>query len=82
MIQGAIDDEDDGVDVEAMTYEELTALGQQIGTQSKGLCVEVIDALPVRRYVSTCGGGDGEAAAAAASTWRKINFLRWRLTAI
>ena len=58
--QGAIDDEDDGVDVEAMTYEELTALGEQIGTQSKGLCVEVIDALPVRRYVSTCGGGDGE----------------------
>ena len=57
--QGAIDDEDDGVDVEAMTYEELTALGEQIGTQSKGLCVEVIDALPVRRYVSTCGGGDG-----------------------
>ena len=27
-----------------MTYEELTALGEQIGTQSKGLCVEVIDA--------------------------------------
>ena len=44
-----------------MTYEELTALGEQIGTQSKGLCVEVIDALPVRRYVSRlCGGGDGE----------------------
>ena len=60
MTQGAIDDEDDGVDVEAMTYEELTALGEQIGTQRKGWCVEVIDALPVRRYVSTCGGGDGE----------------------
>ena len=44
-----------------MTYEELTALGEQIGTQSKGFCVEVIDALPVRRYVSRlCGGGDGE----------------------
>ena len=47
--------------MEAMTYEELTALGEQIGTQSKGFCVEVIDALPVRRYVSRlCGGGDGE----------------------
>ena len=26
-----------GVDVDAMTYEELTALGETIGTQSKGL---------------------------------------------
>jgi len=47
---GDFDDDDEGVDVEAMTYEELTALGEQIGTQSKGLAAEVIEALPVRRY--------------------------------
>lgn len=29
---GDFDDDDEGVDVEAMTYEELTALGEQIGT--------------------------------------------------
>ena len=59
---GDVDEDDTGVDVEAMTYEELTALGEQIGTQSKGLAPEVIDALPVRRYtcLGTAPGRDEE----------------------
>lgn len=57
---GDVDDDDEGVDVEAMTYEELTALGEQIGTQSKGLAPEVVDALPVRRYCAGTAGCEEE----------------------
>ena len=57
---GDVDDDDDGVDVEAMTYEELTALGEQIGTQSRGLAPEVVDALPVRRYCAGTAGREEE----------------------
>ncbi|GAB4819822.1 hypothetical protein N2152v2_006868 [Parachlorella kessleri] len=42
--------EDDPVDPDSMTYEELTALGEAVGTVSKGITAEQIAALPVRRY--------------------------------
>ena len=38
-----------GVDVDAMTYEELTALGETIGTQSKGLDPRILERLPTER---------------------------------
>ena len=54
------DADDEGLDTDAMTYEELTALGEQIGTQSKGLAREIVDALPVRPYVPKEGEDDEE----------------------
>ena len=39
------DEEDEGVDVDGMTYEELTELGERIGTQSKGASEEALAAL-------------------------------------
>ena len=50
----------EGLDPDAMTYEELTALGERIGTQSKGLAREIVDALPVRPYVPKEGEDEEE----------------------
>jgi E3 ubiquitin-protein ligase BIG BROTHER-like protein len=54
-----------GVDVDAMTYEELTALGETIGTQSKGLDPRILERLPTERVKNDAnasrrapGGGD------------------------
>jgi E3 ubiquitin-protein ligase BIG BROTHER-like protein len=38
--------EDDSVDPDEMTYEELTALGEAVGTVSKGLPAAAVAALP------------------------------------
>ena len=43
---------DEGVNPDAMTYEELTALGDAIGTQSKGLSRDVVDSLPKSTYMA------------------------------
>ena len=39
------DEADEGVDVDGMTYEELTELGEHIGTQSKGVSKEAMATL-------------------------------------
>ena len=56
-----------GVDVDAMTYEELTALGETIGTQSKGLDPRILERLPTERvknddeHASKSGGDERDA---------------------
>ena len=56
-----------GVDVDAMTYEELTALGETIGTQSKGLDPRILERLPTERVkndderASKSGGDEPDA---------------------
>ena len=39
------DETDEGVDVDGMTYEELTELGEHIGVQSKGASAEAVASL-------------------------------------
>lgn len=39
------DENDEGVDVDGMTYEELTELGEHIGVQSKGASAEAVASL-------------------------------------
>ena len=45
-----VDSEDDVPDTDAMSYEELTALGEVVGTVATGLSQAQIDALPVMKY--------------------------------
>ncbi|XP_054811593.1 E3 ubiquitin-protein ligase BIG BROTHER-like [Prosopis cineraria] len=40
----------DSIDPDNMTYEELLDLGEAVGTQSRGLSKELIDLLPVSKY--------------------------------
>jgi len=42
--------EEDGIDPDNMTYEELQQLGEAIGTESKGLPESVIALLPTSTY--------------------------------
>ncbi|KAK1426615.1 hypothetical protein QVD17_15291 [Tagetes erecta] len=42
----------DDIDPDNMTYEELLDLGEAIGTESRGLSLELIDSLPTTRYKS------------------------------
>ncbi|GMH32975.1 hypothetical protein BSKO_00809 [Bryopsis sp. KO-2023] len=44
---------DDPVDVDAMTYEELQALGEVVGSVNKGLPEAAIEAIPVQMYKPT-----------------------------
>uniref|UniRef100_A0A7S0SRR0 RING-type domain-containing protein n=1 Tax=Mantoniella antarctica TaxID=81844 RepID=A0A7S0SRR0_9CHLO len=57
---GGADTDDDGVNPDAMTYEELTALGDAIGIQSKGLPQAVVDALPRSAYLGAASGEQEE----------------------
>ncbi|CAL8470014.1 g9556 [Coccomyxa elongata] len=43
---------DDSVDPDNMTYEELQALGEAVGTVSRGVSQDIIDALPNAKYTS------------------------------
>ncbi|KAK9915775.1 hypothetical protein WJX75_004004 [Coccomyxa subellipsoidea] len=43
---------DDSVDPDNMTYEELQALGEAVGTVSRGVPQDIIDALPNAKYTS------------------------------
>ena len=49
------DEADEGVDVDGMTYEELTELGEHIGTQSKGVSKEAMATLKRFAYGDDCG---------------------------
>ena len=49
-LAGVNEDNDEGVDVDEMTYEELTELGETIGTQSKGLSMAGMAALIQKTY--------------------------------
>ena len=50
---GEVASDDEGIDPDAMTYEELTELGETIGKQIVGLPQHVIDALPKKTYNKT-----------------------------
>lgn len=56
------DSEDDLPDTDAMSYEELTALGEVVGTVATGLTQAQIDALPVMKYsqVAAAAAVDGD----------------------
>jgi E3 ubiquitin-protein ligase BIG BROTHER-like protein len=54
---GGIDSDDDIPDPDSMSYEELTALGEVVGTVSTGLTQDQIDSLPVMKYLEVCYGG-------------------------
>eukprot|EP00887_Chlorella_sp_A99_P003597 scaffold7.g3597.t1 len=56
---------EDGVDPDEMTYEELTALGEAVGTVSRGLPPAVVAALPLARYAALRAGRAGAGAGAA-----------------
>ncbi|GAQ91743.1 Zinc finger RING-type domain containing protein [Klebsormidium nitens] len=45
--------EEDGIDPDNMTYEELTALAEVVGSESKGLPAEAIARLPKSAYKAT-----------------------------
>ncbi|KAG7673122.1 hypothetical protein Ndes2526B_g05303 [Nannochloris sp. 'desiccata'] len=53
---GEIDSDDDIPDPDSMSYEELTALGEVVGTVSTGLTQAQIDSLPVMKYLEVCCG--------------------------
>ena len=56
-----MDPDDAGIDTDAMTYEQLAALGETIGVQSKGLAQEILDALPETTYAADAASeGDEE----------------------
>lgn len=63
---GAVDQEDDsgaeseGADPDTMSYEQLTALGEVVGTVATGVKTEHIDALPVRRFACCQAEGGAE----------------------
>jgi E3 ubiquitin-protein ligase BIG BROTHER-like protein len=52
------DGSEGGADPDAMSYEELTALGEVVGTVSTGISAAQLAALPVRTFAG-CGGGGG-----------------------
>jgi E3 ubiquitin-protein ligase BIG BROTHER-like protein len=54
------DEADEGVDVDGMTYEELTELGEHIGTQSKGVSKEAMATLTRFAYGDDCGTNNAE----------------------
>lgn len=54
-------DTEGGPDPDAMSYEELTALGEVVGTVATGLTQAQIDALPVKIYAEVAGSGGGAA---------------------
>lgn len=45
------EDDDEFLDVDNMSYEELLALGERIGTQCRGLHPDIISALPCHQFV-------------------------------
>ncbi|KAL4433972.1 hypothetical protein ABPG75_000413 [Micractinium tetrahymenae] len=48
---------EDDVDPDEMTYEELTALGEAVGTVSRGILQADIDALPQAQYFEVASAG-------------------------
>jgi len=54
-LAGVDDDNGEGVDVDQMTYEELTELGETIGTQSKGLSIAGMATLRKKTYLVRSG---------------------------
>ena len=54
-----MDSDEDIPDPDSMSYEELTALGEVVGTVSTGLTQAQIDSLPIMKYVEVCCGGSG-----------------------
>ncbi|KAL3622499.1 hypothetical protein CASFOL_033910 [Castilleja foliolosa] len=44
--------DDDDIDPDTMTYEELLDLGEAVGTQSRGLSQELINQLPISKHKS------------------------------
>lgn len=54
---------DDDVEPDDMTYEQLTALGEMVGTQSKGAGKDALDALKVATYAEVRAGAGGSAGA-------------------
>jgi E3 ubiquitin-protein ligase BIG BROTHER-like protein len=57
---GEMESDDDIPDPDSMSYEELTALGEVVGTVSTGLTQAQIDSLPVVKYVEVCNCHGGE----------------------
>lgn len=49
---------EDDVDPDELTYEELTALGEAVGTVSRGIAQAAIDALPTAMYYEVAGTAD------------------------
>ncbi len=59
-------DTEGGPDPDAMSYEELTALGEVVGTVATGLTQAQLDVLPVKTYAEVKNSGNGEAGAVGA----------------
>ncbi|PSC73107.1 3-ketoacyl-thiolase peroxisomal [Micractinium conductrix] len=55
---------EDDADPDELTYEELTALGEAVGTVSRGLPQAAIDALPTAQYYEVAGTAGAEGAEA------------------
>eukprot|EP00210_Caulerpa_lentillifera_P007038 g6732.t1 len=51
---------DDMLDPDNMTYEELRALSESVGSVNKGLCSSIISSIPTRKYSKkkNCDHGD------------------------
>ncbi|KAI5075264.1 hypothetical protein GOP47_0009340 [Adiantum capillus-veneris] len=52
------DEDEEFLDVDNMSYEELLALGERIGTQNRGLPQDVISALPCHMFAQTVREGE------------------------
>jgi hypothetical protein len=68
------DEADEGVDVDGMTYEELTELGEHIGTQSKGVSKEAMATLTRFAYGDDRGTNNAEKQKETTTT--TTNYLR------
>jgi hypothetical protein len=68
------DEADEGVDVDGMTYEELTELGEHIGTQSKGVSKEAMATL--KRFAYGDDRGTNNAEKAKRRRRRRRKYLR------
>ena len=56
--EGGDADSEGGPDPDAMSYEELTALGEVVGTVSTGLTKAQLEALPVKVYAQCRAGAE------------------------
>ena len=50
-------DDDEEIDPDSLSYEQLTALGEVVGTVSTGLTKQQIESLPVLKYCDCAGAG-------------------------
>lgn len=56
-LEAGAEEGEPGVEVESLTYEELTALGEVVGTVPKGASAEVVGALPTASFAALAAAG-------------------------